>query len=155
MKLTAIVEASKGQTKRFEKNNIHSQQLELTQDKKPKWLTNYGYIVGTYQEDGDEVDCFILGKPLEVAHSVEVTPVALIVFDDATKVDDKLICIQKPYNKLLLGMMMNKLLRCIKKTKSNAKVLGVVKDPKLIEAKVLRSQALYRALAGEGYETKD
>lgn len=155
MKLTAVVEAKKGQTKRFEKHQINDKEMELLADKKPKWLNNYGYIVGTYQEDGDEVDCFILGKALNIGKAVEVQPVAMIVFDDDAKVDDKLICIQKSYNKILLGLRLHRLLKCIKKTKPNSKVLAIVKDKQLIQAKIDRAQSLYRVLIGGVNDKKD
>lgn len=147
MVLKVIVEATKGQTKRFEKTNNQSQ-LELLTDKEPKWLANYGFIADTLQADGDELDAFILGDPINVGEIVEAKPVAMILFNDEGKTDNKLVCTTKPYNRILLFITLLRLVWRIKRTKNKAKVIGVTKDPAKIEHEVMLAQALHKVLKG-------
>lgn len=153
MRVLATVEATKGTMQRYEKLSVKNNQpltpVKLT-NKKPKWKANYGYIEYTYQQDGDELDCFILGKPLEAGRTLEVTPVAMIIYDDEAKVDDKIICsTRRKISKRYLNYELQKLLRIIKRTKKTAKIIAVTTKPEEVEAKIYRSLSLYNAFFGE------
>lgn len=55
---------------------------------------NYGFIPGTLDEDGDELDTLILtNDPLATGIYLEAKVVGVLKFEDDGEVDDKIICV--------------------------------------------------------------
>ena len=55
---------------------------------------NYGFIPGTLDEDGDELDTLILtNDPLATGIYLEARVVGVLKFEDDGEVDDKIICV--------------------------------------------------------------
>lgn len=55
---------------------------------------NYGFIPGTLDEDGDELDTLILtNEPLATGIYLEAKVIGVLKFEDDGEVDDKIICV--------------------------------------------------------------
>ncbi len=56
--------------------------------------TNYGFIPGTLDDDGDELDTLIITEePLPTAIVVEATVIGVMEFEDDGEMDHKVICV--------------------------------------------------------------
>jgi inorganic pyrophosphatase len=55
---------------------------------------NYGFVPGTLDEDGDELDVlFITGQPVSTGIVSEATVIGVLEFEDDGEMDHKLICV--------------------------------------------------------------
>lgn len=55
---------------------------------------NYGFIPGTLDEDGDELDTLVLtNEPLPTGIYLAATVIGVLKFEDDGEVDDKIICV--------------------------------------------------------------
>lgn len=89
--MEAVVECMKGTREKYE---IKDSRLVLDRVLKRRWIAAYGFISNTLQADGDELDCYILGKVAQ-GHKVEVLPICMIYCIDNAQVDNKLVCATK------------------------------------------------------------
>nr|DAH56601.1 MAG TPA: Inorganic pyrophosphatase [Caudoviricetes sp.] len=122
--MRATVECKKGSTVRYEyKDGVVTQSFVV---KKP-YIESYGYVEDTLQADGDALDCYIIGKGLDVGDSVDVVAVAAIICFDEGQRDDKYICIARGsrVSSWRLKHTIKKLVRAIRKYKKGAVVVGV------------------------------
>lgn len=143
MVIKAVVEAKKGTTLRYEKQSLNSQQMELQSNRSPKWKANYGFIEATLQEDGDELDVFVVGKPLDVATAHEIEPFAILRLIDDGQVDDKVFAIVKG-DKMPSPFSIWMLLKAIRKTKAKAQHIEMILDDSTIRTKILIAKAVYK-----------
>jgi len=57
---------------------------------------NYGFVAGTTADDGDPQDALILGRRVRRGESVDVEVRGVVRFVDDGRVDDKLVCGDRP-----------------------------------------------------------
>jgi len=58
------------------------------------FIYNYGFIPKTKSEDGDCLDCFVLGSdPIEVKSLIKVRPIGMIDLIDKGEQDNKIIAV--------------------------------------------------------------
>jgi inorganic pyrophosphatase len=57
---------------------------------------NYGYVAGTTADDGDPLDALVLGRRVRRGESVDVDVRGVVRFRDGGRVDDKLVCGDRP-----------------------------------------------------------
>ena len=91
--MIALIECEKGTKEKYElkKDTDGSLSFNLDRMLKRKWIASYGCIPFTLQADGDELDCYILGKKLKRGEIHEVMPICMLYSADNGKVDNKLI----------------------------------------------------------------
>lgn len=77
------------------------EKMEVTPDRKGfycnrmlkrKWIANYGLIPNTLQEDGDELDAYIIGNNLKQGEVIDALPICMIYVIDNYKIDNKIVC---------------------------------------------------------------
>jgi inorganic pyrophosphatase len=95
--INTIVEIPKGSTNKIEYDRTRKlmivDRVEPTIFAKP---CNYGFIPGTLDEDGDELDTLILtAEPLPTGVLVEAVVIGILDFEDGGEMDHKVICVPK------------------------------------------------------------
>jgi inorganic pyrophosphatase len=57
---------------------------------------NYGYVAGTTADDGDPQDALVLGRRIRRGETTDVDVRGVVRFLDDGRVDDKLVCGDRP-----------------------------------------------------------
>lgn len=141
--MKAFVECTKGSKLRTEV--VKGGYMTSFEIDKP-WVANYGFIEDTLQADGDALDCYILGKPLEMLKDVDVAVVASIIcFDNGVR-DDKFICIPvgSKMSDRAITRTINKLVKTLRKTKPGMIVIGVRTSYSWLYYELVKYRSLYR-----------
>ena len=95
--INTVVEISKGSILKVEYNRekctFELDRVEPEIFAKP---TNYGFIPGTLDEDGDELDTLIVcSEPIPVGVVVEARILGVVNFEDDGEMDHKVVCVPK------------------------------------------------------------
>lgn len=128
--MKAFIECAKGSKQRYE---MVDGELKYQFEVKKPFLAAYGYLEKTRQQDGDALDCYVLGKNLEAGKSYDVLALCSIVCYDCGKRDDKLICITRDYDisAFRLDRLVKRLVRTIRKFKKGTVVFGTISGKRL------------------------
>lgn len=90
--MKVLIECEKGMKYKYELNQEGDEFL-IKRNLKKGWLANYGFVLDTLQDDGDELDVYVLGEKLQQGEIAEVIPDSLIYCIDNGRIDNKLICL--------------------------------------------------------------
>ena len=90
-----VVEIPMGSNNKIEYDrNLNVMRLDRVEPKIFAKPTNYGFIPGTLDDDGDELDTLIITEePLPTAIVVEATVIGVMEFEDDGEMDHKVICV--------------------------------------------------------------
>ncbi len=137
--MKAMVECVKGT---YEKYEIapNGASFILSRKLKCKWITNYGFVPGTLQHDGDELDAYIIGKGLKQGEVVDALPIALIYCIDNGKVDNKLVCAAPTAGKNIKRLV-DKIVRFIAKYKRGSMPVSITWKESNIRYEVAKCKA--------------
>lgn len=121
-----VVECEKGSRDRFEKLFVDGE-LVFKQKVKRPYLAAYGYVKDTLQEDGDEMDAYIIGGKVRRGSTYNVRPICLIKVTDDGACDDKLVCTVDGIKGV--ERYIPRIAKAIAKYSRTSKVNGIVLDP--------------------------
>lgn len=93
----AVVEVTKGTQVRREVTNNAPQFFPVTKIHHIPFFANYGFIPSTLDDDGDCLDCYIIGDTLPVKSVAIVYPRLCIDYVDHDGQDYKIISTLDPY----------------------------------------------------------
>lgn len=88
--------------------------------------TNYGFIKDTLAEDGDPLDVFVFGPPIEVGVACNIEVIGMLKCTDQGVRDDKILAVVKGTNTLdknYLNMYMELIKQYLKTYKTGFKVV--------------------------------
>ena len=107
--ITTVVEIAKGSTLKIEYRKATAtfeiDRVEPDIFAKP---TNYGFIPGTLDEDGDELDTLIvINQPLPTGVYLKAKIIGVLNFEDDGEMDHKIVCV--PTDNRNTGDMINSL----------------------------------------------
>lgn len=142
--MKAIVECTRGTRDKYELAQDGS--FVLNRKLKRKWTTSYGFIPGTLQADGDELDCYILGK-VKQGQVVEVMPICMIYCIDNMQVDNKLICATKTARGSI-KYQVRKIAHFIAKYKKGCMVAGVSWNSNVTRYELAKCKAYCKLFRG-------
>ena len=143
--MEALVECLKGTKEKYEKDE---EKLVLNRYLKRKWITNYGCILNTLQADGDELDCYIIGKNLHRGQIVDTLPLCIIYCIDNGQVDNKVICAAPTAGKHNFHTIVNRIFKFIEKYKKNSFPVFVSWRPQNITYELAKCKAYYNLFKG-------
>lgn len=137
--MDVIIECTKGT---YEKYEIAPDGVSFIMDRKlkRKWITNYGFVPGTLQHDGDGLDAYIIGKKLVQGEVVNALPIALIYCIDNGKVDNKLVC-AAPTAERNIRRLVGKIVHFIAKYKRGSMPISVTWKESNIRYEVAKCKA--------------
>jgi inorganic pyrophosphatase len=94
-KINVVVEIPTGSSHKIEWNReLAVMQLDRVEPAIFAKPTNYGFIPGTLDEDGDELDALIItDEPLPTGVFLEAKIIGVMQFEDDGEVDDKIIVV--------------------------------------------------------------
>jgi len=141
MKVT--VECLKGRKEKYEKvMTPHGVDFLLNRMLKRRWVANYGYVEGTLQADGDELDTYILGNDVAIGGTYEALPICMIYSVDNGEVDNKLICATRSAKNI--NRTVKRIIKFVGKYKANSYVAGVTWKDFNIRYELARTKAMYK-----------
>lgn len=114
---------------------------------KRKWVANYGFIPGTLQADGDELDAYILGTHLERGVTYDVLPICMIYSIDNGETDNKLICGTTKARRNLRRQV-KQIVRFVNKYKKGSLVLKVTWKEENLRYEVAKCKAYKHLFSG-------
>jgi inorganic pyrophosphatase len=93
--ITTVVEISKGSMLKIEYNREkHTFELDRVEPEIFAKPSNYGFIPGTLDEDGDELDTLIVTpEPVPTGVVIEARILGVLNFEDDGENDHKIICV--------------------------------------------------------------
>lgn len=145
--MRAIIECEKGTRKRFEKAS--SGEIEFKCPIKHKWVEAYGFIEGTLQADGDELDAYILGRKLKKGEAYDVEPICMIICYDDSKSDDKMVCLVKGQKASRnIDKRVKRIIHAVAKYKKGNVVMGAVYGEVNLQYEALKC-SLYKKMFGK------
>lgn len=137
--METMVECVKGTYEKYEIAPDRASFI-LSRNLKCKWITNYGFVPGTLQHDGDELDAYIIGKGLKQGEVVNALPIALIYCIDNGKVDNKLVC-AAPTAGRNIKRLVNRIARFIAKYKRGSMPISITWKESNIRYEVAKCKA--------------
>lgn len=142
--MKAIVECTKGTIEKYELAQDGS--FVFDRKLKRKWVASYGFIPGTLQADGDELDCYILGKAKQ-GQVVEVMPICMIYCIDNMQIDNKLICAAKTAGGSIKHQV-SKVAHFVAKYKKGCMVAGVSWNSNVVRYEIAKCKAYCKLFRG-------
>lgn len=93
--INTVIEIPMGSTNKIEfDRKIKVMRLDRVEPKIFAKPTNYGFIPGTLDDDGDELDTLVITEePLPTGIVVEATVIGVMEFEDDGEMDHKVICV--------------------------------------------------------------
>ncbi len=94
-KINTVIEIPMGSAHKIEFNR-HKKAMVLDRVEAKIFAkpTNYGFIPGTLDEDGDELDTLVItDDPIPTGVAVEATVIGVMIFEDGGEMDYKIICV--------------------------------------------------------------
>ena len=93
--ITTVVEIPKGSMLKIEYNRTkHTFELDRVEPEIFAKPSNYGFIPGTLDEDGDELDTLLVApEPIPTGVVVEAKIIGILNFEDDGEKDHKVICV--------------------------------------------------------------
>lgn len=143
--MIAIAECEKGTKEKYELRRDADGSLSFNLDRmlKRKWIASYGCIPLTLQADGDELDCYILGKGIKRGQVYEVMPICMLYCADNGKVDNKLI-VATP-TATMVEYQIRRIIRFVERYKKGSVVLATTWKESNITYELAKCKA-YRKL---------
>lgn len=143
--MKALVECLKGTKEKYEKEG---DRLVLDRYLKRRWVANYGSIPNTLQADGDELDCYIIGKNLHRGQIVDALPLCIIYVVDNGFIDNKIICAAGTASKYGIHRTVSKIFRFIEKYKKNCFPVFISWKPQNTTYELAKCKAYYNLFKG-------
>ena len=93
--ITTVIEIPQGSMHKIEYNrDLCTFELDRVEPGIFAKPTNYGFIPGTLDEDGDELDTLVVvGEPLPLGVVVSARIIGVLEFEDDGEMDHKIICV--------------------------------------------------------------
>lgn len=93
--INTVIEIPMGSSNKIEfDRKIKVMRLDRVEPKIFAKPTNYGFIPGTLDDDGDELDTLVITEePLPTGIVVEATVIGVMEFEDDGEMDHKVICV--------------------------------------------------------------
>lgn len=143
--MKALIECVKGTKEKYEIAPDGASFI-LNRMLKRRWIANYGFMPETLQADGDELDCYVIGK-VKQGDIVDVFPICLMYCIDNLQVDNKLVCaaVNAGGN---IRMAVRRIAHFVKKYKKGCFMAGVSWNESNIRYEIAKCRAYHKLFRG-------